>query len=82
MDFRELSSSGSGGAKSATIRERVVAMRKIQSERFRKSANATNTAHWTASCFPERQLQERRNPVLIVGGHRPDSHPTTGFSDR
>jgi magnesium chelatase family protein len=43
VDFRELSS-GAPGEKSETIRERVVQARKIQAERFRKSANATNSA--------------------------------------
>jgi magnesium chelatase family protein len=43
VDFRELSS-GAPGEKSETIRERVVQARKIQAERFRKSANATNSS--------------------------------------
>ncbi len=44
VDFRELSSNTATGDKSETIRERVVQARKIQDERFRKSANATNSA--------------------------------------
>ena len=44
VDFRELSSNSQTGEKSATIRERVVAARQIQTERFRKSANATNSS--------------------------------------
>ena len=44
MDFRELSSNTSTGEKSETIRERVVEARRIQSERFRRSANATNSS--------------------------------------
>ena len=44
VDFRELSSNAPNGEKSATIRERVVQARKIQGERFRKAANATNSA--------------------------------------
>ena len=44
VDFRELSSHTQSGEKSETIRQRVVRARQIQSERFRKSANATNSA--------------------------------------
>jgi magnesium chelatase family protein len=44
VDFRELSGNAPTGEKSATIRERVVEARKIQGERFRKSANATNAS--------------------------------------
>jgi len=44
VDFRELSSNAATGEKSETIRERVVEARRIQSERFRKSANATNSS--------------------------------------
>ena len=42
VDFRELSSNTGGGEKSETIRERVVQARRIQQERFRKAAGATN----------------------------------------
>jgi magnesium chelatase family protein len=44
VDFRELSSNTTTGEKSETIRARVVEARRIQQERFRKSANATNAA--------------------------------------
>jgi len=44
VDFRELSSNAPNGEKSATIRERVVQARRIQTERFRKAANSTNAA--------------------------------------
>jgi magnesium chelatase family protein len=44
VDFRELSSNPTSGEKSATIRERVVQARKTPGERFRKSANMTNSA--------------------------------------
>jgi magnesium chelatase family protein len=44
VDFRELSSNAASGEKSETIRERVVAARRIQNERFRKSSNTTNAA--------------------------------------
>jgi magnesium chelatase family protein len=43
VDFRELSSKATTGEKSETIRERVVQARRTQGERFRKSANATNS---------------------------------------
>jgi magnesium chelatase family protein len=44
VDFRELSSHTAAGDKSETIRERVVAARHIQTERFRKSSNRTNSS--------------------------------------
>ena len=44
VDFRELSSNAATGEKSETIRSRVIEARRIQGERFRKSANATNSA--------------------------------------
>ncbi len=44
VDFRELSGNSPTGEKSETIRARVVEARRIQHERFRKSANATNSA--------------------------------------
>jgi magnesium chelatase family protein len=44
VDFRELSSNAATGERSETIRERVVQARRTQSERFRKSANATNSS--------------------------------------
>lgn len=47
VDFRELSDHTSTGEKSATVRARVSAARAIQSERFRKSSNLTNSAMGT-----------------------------------
>ena len=44
VDFRELSSNTNTGEKSEVIRQRVVAARRIQPERFRKSSNSTNSA--------------------------------------
>jgi len=44
VDFRELSSTTISSEKSEVIRERVVAARHIQQERFRKSSNTTNSA--------------------------------------
>lgn len=44
VDFRELTSHTATGEKSETIHERVVAARRIQNERFRKSSNSTNAS--------------------------------------
>lgn len=44
VDFRELSSAFAKGKKSEVIRERVVAARRIQNERFHKSSNSTNAS--------------------------------------
>ena len=54
VDFRELSSNTAGGEKSETIREQVVQAQRIQQERFRKAAGATN-----ASMSP-RQMKVHR----------------------
>jgi magnesium chelatase family protein len=44
VDFRELSSGAPSGESSAVIRARVGQARQIQTERFRKSGNSTNSA--------------------------------------
>jgi magnesium chelatase family protein len=44
VDFRELSANTPSGEPSAVIRERVVAARRIQQERFKKSSHHTNAA--------------------------------------
>lgn len=44
VDFRELSSQSTSGEKSETIRQRVVAARTIQQERFKRSSNTTNSS--------------------------------------
>ena len=44
VDFRELSATAPSGESSAVIRERVIAAREIQNERFRKSGHHTNAA--------------------------------------
>jgi magnesium chelatase family protein len=44
VDFRELSSNTNTGESSETIRQRVVAARGIQLERFKKSSNTTNSS--------------------------------------
>ena len=44
VDFRELTSDANVGEKSETIRQRVSNARRIQAERFKRSANPTNSA--------------------------------------
>ncbi|RYD50140.1 MAG: hypothetical protein EOP85_00190 [Verrucomicrobiaceae bacterium] len=44
VDFRELFSNENTGEKSSVIRERVIAARHVQQERFRKASNTTNSA--------------------------------------
>ena len=44
VDFRELSSNTNTGESSETIRQRVIAARGIQLERFKKSSNSTNSS--------------------------------------
>ncbi len=44
VDFRELSSDTNVGEKSEVIRQRVSEARRIQTERFRKASNSTNSA--------------------------------------
>jgi len=43
VDFRELSAQTLTGETSATIRERVIAARQTQAERFRKTSHSTNS---------------------------------------
>jgi len=64
VDFRELSSNSATGEKSATIRERVVRARKIQAERFRKSANATNSAMGSRQMKAHCQLDAEATSYL------------------
>ncbi len=52
VDFRELSAQTLTGETSATIRERVIAARNIQSERFRQ------TSHFTNSTMGPRQVRQ------------------------
>jgi magnesium chelatase family protein len=44
VDFRELSAAAPSGESSAVIRQRVIAARQIQNERFKKSGQTTNSA--------------------------------------
>jgi magnesium chelatase family protein len=64
VDFRELSSNVATGEKSETIRERVVQARLTQSERFRKSSNATNSAMSPRQMKAHCQLDAEANGYL------------------
>ncbi|MEI6178696.1 MAG: YifB family Mg chelatase-like AAA ATPase [Verrucomicrobiota bacterium] len=64
VDFKELSSNIGGGEKSETIRERVVAARKIQGERFRKSVNTTNASMSPRLMKAHCQLDAESNGYL------------------
>lgn len=76
MDFRELSSQTSTGEKSQIIRERVVAARSIQNERFRKSPNATN-----ASMSP-RQMKQHCQINAEATGYLEHAMEQMNFSAR
>jgi magnesium chelatase family protein len=64
VDFRELSSNAATGEKSIEIRARVVEARRIQGERFRKSANATNSAMNPRQMKAHCQLDAEANGYL------------------
>ena len=64
VDFRELSSNAASGEKSETIRERVVQARLIQTERFRKASNSTNSAMSARQMKAHCQLDAEANGYL------------------
>jgi magnesium chelatase family protein len=64
VDFRELSSNTASGEKSETIRERVVAAREIQLERFKKSSNSTNSSMGSRQVRTHCQLNKESNGYL------------------
>ncbi len=64
VDFHELSSNATTGEKSIEIRARVVEARRIQGERFRKSANATNSAMNPRQMKAHCQLDAEANGYL------------------
>jgi magnesium chelatase family protein len=64
VDFRELSSSAHSGEKSVVIRERVIAARGIQLERFRKFSNSTNSAMGSRQVREHCQLSAEGNGYL------------------
>jgi magnesium chelatase family protein len=64
VDYRELSSNSHSGEKSETIRERVVFARRIQSERFRKAPNSTNSAMSPRQMKVHCQINSEANGYL------------------
>jgi len=76
VDFRELSSGAPSGESSAVIRARVVAARKIQQERFRKSAHTTN------STMTSRQVRQHCQLDAESTGYLEHAMEEMGFSAR
>jgi magnesium chelatase family protein len=76
VDFRELSSNTSSGEASPTIRQRVVAARGIQSERFRKSSNSTNAA------MGSRQVRQHCQLTAEASGYLEHAMEEMNFSAR
>ena len=64
VDFRELSSTTNAGEKSESIRNRVVAARNIQTERFKKNPNSTNSAMGSRQVRQHCQLNSEGNGYL------------------
>jgi magnesium chelatase family protein len=64
VDFRELSSNTNTGEASKVIRERVVAARGIQQERFKKSSNSTNSSMGSRQVRQHCQLSAEGNGYL------------------
>jgi magnesium chelatase family protein len=64
VDFRELSSNTNGGEKSEVIRQRVIAARSIQLERFRGFSNTTNAAMGSRQVRQHCQLTAEGNGYL------------------
>ncbi|HEX7261480.1 MAG TPA: ATP-binding protein [Luteolibacter sp.] len=76
VDFRELSSDTNGGESSETIRQRVVAARAIQHERFRKSSNSTN------STMGSRQVRQHCQLAAEASGYLEHAMEEMNFSAR
>lgn len=64
VDFRELSSDAASGDKSETIRQRVVAAREIQAERFKKFSNSTNSSMGSRQVRQHCKLDAESNGYL------------------
>jgi len=64
VDFRDLSSDTNLGEKSETIRQRVIAAREIQLERFRKFSNTTNSAMGSRQVRQHCKLDAESNRYL------------------
>jgi len=73
VDFRELSSNTNVGEASEVIRQRVVAVRQIQHERFRRCGHSTNAAMTSRQARQHCQL-DAESTGYLVGGF-PDDHP-------
>ena len=76
MDFRELSSSHGSGEKSEAIRQRVVAARGIQHERFAKFSNTTNAA------MSSRQVRQHCQLDAEASGYLEHAMEEMNFSAR
>ena len=76
VDFRELSSSHGSGEKSEAIRQRVVAARGIQHERFAKSSNTTNAA------MSSRQVRQHCQLDVEASGYLEHAMEEMNFSAR
>lgn len=64
VDFRDLSSDTTSGEKSETIRLRVASARKIQSERFKKASNSTNSSMGARQVRQHCKLDAESNSYL------------------
>ena len=76
VDFRELSSSAPAGDSSAVIRQRVIAARHIQQERFKKSAHRTNAA------MNARQVRQHCQLDATASGYLEQAMSDMNFSAR
>ncbi len=64
VDFRELSSTTITGESSEAIRQRIIAARGIQLERFKKSSNSTNSSMGSRQIRQHCQLNSESNGYL------------------
>ena len=64
MNFRELTSNTNIGESSETIRQRVIAARNIQLERFKKSSNSTNSSMGSRQVRKHCKLSPESNGYL------------------
>ena len=76
MDFRELSSNTHIGEASAVIRQRVIAARAIQHERFRRFGPSTNSA------MTSRQVREHCQLDAEATGYLEQAMEEMSFSVR
>lgn len=76
VNFRELTSNTNTGESSETIRQRVIAARDIQLERFRKSPNSTN------SSMGSRQVRQHCKLTPEATGYLEHAMEEMSFSAR